>query len=132
MNNTILLAEDDKKIAQALTIRLKTSGFSVVTAYDAPTALMMARRHEPDVALLDIGLPGGSAFHVADCLRNQICQRNVPIIYITASKKDGLREEAAGHGASAFLEKPLKADELLAALDAALLSIGSWREPSVV
>ncbi len=119
---TILLAEDDKKIAMAMTVRLKASGFSVVTAQDVPSALMMARKHDPDLALLDIGLPGGDGFHIVECLREHVSSRHVPVIFITASKKDGLRDEAKRLGATAFLEKPFKASELLAAVDSALLS----------
>jgi two-component system, OmpR family, response regulator len=126
---TILLAEDDKKIAMALTVRLKSLGFSVVTAHDVPNALIMARKHDPDLALVDIGLPGGDGFRVADCLRTQVCARSVPIIFITASKKDGLRELAAKHGASGFLEKPFKASDLVAKIDSALLKVNSWQQP---
>lgn len=127
---TILLAEDDKKIAQAIGIRLKASGFAVITAHDVPSALMQARKHDPDLVLLDVGLPGGSGFHVADCLRNQVCKREVPLIFITASKKDGLRQEARKLGASAFLEKPFKSSQLLAAIDSALLKVDAWKEPT--
>lgn len=119
---TILLVEDDKKVALAMSVRLKNSGFSVLTAHDVPSALMMARKHEPDLALLDIGLPGGNGFHVAEGLRNQVCKHRVPIVFITASKKEGLREQAAKVGASALLEKPFKASELLGTIDAALLA----------
>ncbi len=126
---TILLVEDDKKIALAMATRLKSSGFSVVVAHDVPTGLMLARKHDPDVALLDIGLPGGDGFRIAECLRDQICTRRVPVVFVTASKKDGLRERAVKAGASAFLEKPFKASALLAAIDSALLAMNSWQAP---
>lgn len=125
---TILLAEDDKKIALAMTARLKNSGFAVVAAQDVPSALMLARKHNPDLALVDIGLPGGSGFHIAKCLRDNICSYRVPVVFITASKKEGLREEAMKVGASALLEKPFKASELLATIDAAMLSVSSWQQ----
>jgi DNA-binding response OmpR family regulator len=126
---TILLAEDDKKIALAMTARLRNSGFTVVTAHDAPSALMLARKHSPDLALVDIGLPGGSGFHIAECLRDRVCNYRVPVVFITASKKEGLREEAMKVGANALLEKPFKASELLATIDAALMSVSSWQAP---
>lgn len=126
---TILLVEDDKKIALAMATRLKSSGFSVVVAHDVPNGLMLARKHDPDVALLDIGLPGGDGFRIAECLRDQVCMRRVPVVFVTASKKDGLRERAVKAGASAFLEKPFKASALLAAIDSALLAMNSWQAP---
>jgi CheY-like chemotaxis protein len=103
-----------------MTIRLKSEGYAVVTAQDAPTALMMARKHDPNLILLDISLPGGDGIGVAQCLRDQVCAKNVPIIFITASKKAGLRDEAKRVGASAFIEKPFKATRLLTAIDEAL------------
>jgi DNA-binding response OmpR family regulator len=126
---TILLVEDDKKIALAMATRLKSSGFAVVTAHDVPTALMLARKHDPDLALLDIGLPGGDGFRVAECLRDQVSTRRVPVVFVTASKKDGLRQQAVKAGASGFLEKPFKASALLAAIDSALLGATSWQAP---
>jgi CheY-like chemotaxis protein len=55
--------------------------------------------------------------------------RRVPVVFVTASKKDGLRERAVKAGASAFLEKPFKASALLAAIDSALLAMNSWQAP---
>jgi two-component system KDP operon response regulator KdpE len=118
-----------------MTIRLKSEGYAVVSAQDAPTALMMARKHDPNLILLDISLPGGDGFQVAQCLRDQVLAKNVPIIFITASKKEGLREEAKRVGASAFLEKPFKAGQLLTAIeetlamDAALTASVAWQNP---
>jgi CheY-like chemotaxis protein len=89
---------------------------------------MLARKHDPDLALLDIGLPGGDGFRVAECLRD-VSPRRVPVVFVTASKKDGLREQAKKAGASAFLEKPFKASALLAAIDSALLATNSWQAP---
>src|SRR5262249_9030498 len=124
-------AEDDKKIAMALTVRLKSLGFSVVTAHDVPTALIVARKHDPDLALVDIGLPGGDGFRVADCLRTQVCARDVPIIFITARNTEALRQLATTHGASGLLEKPFKASDLVAKIDSALLKMNRWQEPRV-
>jgi DNA-binding response OmpR family regulator len=124
---TILLVEDDKRISLAMTMRLKSTGFSVVTAQDAPSALIAARRNNPDIVLLDIGLPGGNGIEVAQCLRKNVFSQHVPIIFITASKKEELKTAARRFGASAYLEKPFKASTLLAAIDDALLSSKSWQ-----
>lgn len=126
---TILLAEDDKRIAMAMTARLKVSGFSVVNAYDVPSALIQARKHDPDLALLDIGLPGGDGFHIAECLHEHVSNRRVPVVFITASRKEGLREEAAKVGACALLEKPFKAKHLLETIHEALLNVSLGERP---
>ncbi|MDX1561392.1 MAG: response regulator [Gammaproteobacteria bacterium] len=123
---TILLVEDDEKISLAMTARLKASGYAVVTAQDAPSALMKARQTTPDVVLLDIGLPGGDGLEVAKNLQEKVFDHHVPIIFITASKQEGLKAEAKKLRASGFIEKPFKASQLLPAIDEALLSASSF------
>ncbi len=114
---TVLLVEDDKKITLALGVRLKAMGYSVVSAADAVTAVAQARKHSPDVVLLDINLPGGDGFVVAERLQRLIQTASTPIIFLTASKQPGLRERAEKIGASAFLEKPFGATELADAIE---------------
>lgn len=118
---TILVVEDDSKISLAMSLRLKSVGYTVVTAEDVPTALMVARKEEPDLALLDISIPGGDGFVVAERLRDKVLAKHVPIIFITASKQEGLKAKAKKLGAAAFLEKPFKAHDLLEAIDDAMI-----------
>lgn len=118
---TILVVEDDAKISLAMSLRLKSVGYSVVTAQDVPSALMVARKVEPDLALLDISIPGGDGFDVAERLRDKVLAKHVPIVFITASKQSGLRDKARRLGAAGFLEKPFKASQLLEAIDDAII-----------
>ena len=110
----ILIVEDDQNIANALAIRLKSAGYEVTVAADALTGVVAARRIQPDLAVLDISLPAGNGFTVAEKIRELVATAT-PIIFLTASKQPGLRQEAQGLGA-AFFEKPYDADELLAAI----------------
>jgi CheY-like chemotaxis protein len=130
---TILIVEDDKNIALALGIRLKAMGYTVASAGDAVTAVMQARKAEPDVVLLDIGLPGGDGFVVAERLKQLSQTAATPVIFITASKQAGLRERAKQLGAVRFLEKPFKATEIADAIESALIPAddweGGWEEP---
>ena len=118
---TLLLVEDDPKIARAMKVRLKHSGHTVRVANDVPTALMIARKNPPDVAILDISLPGGNGIQLARNLQEIVEDRILPVIFITASKEQCLKEEASRLDASAFLEKPFAAKNLLAAIDDALI-----------
>ncbi len=120
MKSKILLVEDDEKIVKALTIRLKSQGYDVVAAYDAVMATAKAMEHHPNVILLDISMPGGNGFTVAERLRDSSITADIPIIFITASKEPGLRERAKELGAVAFLEKPFEAQELLSLMQHAL------------
>ena len=120
MKSKILLVEDDEKIVKALTIRLQSQGYDVVAAYDAVMAMSRAMEHHPDVILLDISMPGGNGFTVAERLHDSSLTMDIPIIFLTASKEPGLRERAKELGAIGFLEKPCDAQELVAVIQHAL------------
>lgn len=119
---TILIVEDNPKIAKAVGARLKHQGYAVRIACDAPSALMQARKQEPDVAILDISIPGGNGLDVAENLKLNICEKDLPVIFITASKDPTLKQRASKIHAAAFLEKPFSAQQLVAAIDNALLA----------
>ncbi|MCZ6801386.1 MAG: response regulator [Nitrospirae bacterium] len=62
---------------------------------------------------MDIAMPGGNGFTVAERLRDSTVTSDVPLIFLTASKQPGLREKAMAFDAQAFFEKPFKSDELI-------------------
>ena len=113
---TILVVEDDAKIAAALRVRLEDAGYKVVTAGDGFSGLKMTMSCQPNLLLLDIMTPVGMGFSVAERLRD-LGLGDIPIIFITASKRTGLRKSAERLGAAGFFEKPYDAEELLAAVD---------------
>jgi DNA-binding response OmpR family regulator len=111
----VLVVEDDPKISAALKVRLSAAGYEVVTAADGFSGLRMTMTHRPDLLLLDIMMPIGMGFSVAERLKG-LGLGEIPIIFITASKRAGLRKTAQQLGAAGFFEKPYDADELLAAV----------------
>jgi len=113
--NKILIVEDDEKIAAALRIRLESGGYQVVAAADGFSGLKMTMTHRPNLILLDIMMPVGMGFSVAERLKD-LGLGDIPIIFITASKRSGLRKTAQQLGAAGFFEKPYDADQLLAAI----------------
>ena len=112
---TILIVEDDARIAAALRVRLEAGGYQVVTAGDGFSGLKLAMTHKPQLILLDIMMPVGMGFSVAERLKDLGCG-DTPIIFMTASKRAGLRKTAQRLGAAGFFEKPYDAEELLAAV----------------
>jgi two-component system response regulator ArlR len=116
----ILIVEDDENIAKALSIRLKNVGYEVSVAPDALTGVENAVKKLPDLVLLDISLPAGSGFTVAERIQSLI-PTSTPLIFLTASKKPGLREQARELGAAAFFQKPYEWDDLLGAIQLALV-----------
>lgn len=116
---TVLVVEDDSRIAKALDIRLKAHGYRVVSAPDAVRAMTVATGQVPDVVVLDINLPGGSGLMIAERMLDNAVTTDIPVIFITASKQAKLRERAAELSAVAFLEKPFSSADLLDAIDVA-------------
>lgn len=114
---TILLVEDDKKISMALSLRLRSMGYEVDSASDAVYAMNAAMRCHPEIVLLDINLPGGNGFVVADRMRASRDLCRTPIIFITASKNPEHRLKAAEYGTSMYLEKPFMAVQLTEAIE---------------
>src|SRR6185295_12536336 len=116
---TILIAEDDKKIATALQIRLKAAGYDAVSMPDGFRSFMLAVSRQPDLILMDVFMPFGDGIRVAENLAEQ-GDRRIPIIFMTASKKEGLWVRAQEVGAAAFFEKPFDMRKLLACIDQTL------------
>lgn len=115
----ILIVEDDRKIVMALGVRLKAAGYECVMAFDAVGGVSTARKERPDLVLLDISMPAGNGFQVAERIQSWV-PTGAPIIFLTASRQPGLRERAEDLGAAGFFEKPFEFSDLLAAIRDAL------------
>lgn len=118
-NTTILIVDDDGPILMALQLRLEHVGYKVITAKDPTSACVKARNENPDVALLDINLPGGDGFMLADQL-DRLGNKIMPKVFITASKRPEFKQEAYRKGAVQFIEKPFTADRIFDALQDAV------------
>jgi len=111
----ILIVEDDEKVARVLAFRMKTAGFETAIANDGLSGIRSAVNHRPDAIILDISLPAGDGFLVAERIQANIAHP-MPIIFLTASKRADFRERASTLGAAAFFEKPYEPEALLAAV----------------
>jgi DNA-binding response OmpR family regulator len=115
----VLIIEDDQNLAMALSLRLKAAGYGATTTYDALTGLKAAINNPPALVLLDISMPAGNGFSVAEQIQTLI-PTSTPIIFLTASKKPDFREKAKKLGAAGYFEKPYEAEELFSAIRQAL------------
>lgn len=112
----ILIIEDDANVAKALGLRMKFAGYHPVLAHDAITGLSTAVKVRPDLVLLDINMPGGNGFSVAERIQN-VVSRETPIFFLTASRQPGLVDRAQAAGAAGYFEKPYPPRQLLSAVE---------------
>jgi CheY-like chemotaxis protein len=124
---TVLLIDDDNVFLLTIGVRLKSMGYVVHAAKDAVSAVSAVRKTSPDVIVLDVSLPAGDGFMVAERLQKLISAAATPIIFVTASERPGLSERAMKLGAVAFLNKPFDATTLADAIESALSPGDNWR-----
>ena len=124
---SVLMVDDDNTTLLGIGVRLKAMGYTVFTAKDAVSAVSAVRKGSPDVVVLDISLPAGDGFVVAERVQNLSGAAATPIIFMTASGKNGLRERAMKMGAVGFLQKPFDATQLADAIEMALSPGDSWQ-----
>ena len=110
---TILAVEDDAAIRSLISTTLKTHDYNYLTARDGRSALLEASSHNPDIILLDLGLPDMDGVDIIQAIRQW---SGVPIIVISARSEDTDKIKALDAGADDYLTKPLSVEELLARL----------------
>ena len=110
---TILVVEDDTPVRNLITTTLKTHDYKYLTAKDGASAIMEASSYNPDILLLDLGLPDMDGIEVIKKIRTW---SNSPIIVISARSEDSDKIEALDCGADDYLTKPFSVEELLARL----------------
>ncbi|HWW43901.1 MAG TPA: response regulator transcription factor [Acidimicrobiia bacterium] len=113
----VLVVDDELPMRRTLDIGLRAGGYDVTLAATGEEALEMAAREEPDVVILDLGLPGIDGIQVARGLRGWSA---VPIIVLSARGAEAVKVAALDAGADDYVTKPFGMDELLARLRAAL------------
>ena len=113
----VLIIEDDADIRGLLNLRLRQHAYETAFATDGLTAVAVARREEPDLILLDLGLPAGDGFTVMERMKSIASLAVVPVVVITARDATMNYERAVGAGAAAFVQKPIDFDQLIATID---------------
>ena len=103
---TVLLAEDDADIRFLVTFKLKQAGYQVRGFGDGLSALADAREHPPDLAVLDIMMPGMSGLEVCQELRKDPATANIPVIILTALAQEADIAAGIAAGADDYIVKP--------------------------
>jgi DNA-binding response OmpR family regulator len=126
MSRTILLVDDDALMRRSLAFHLEQAGYNTQTAANAEDALSLVQRDPPDLVILDIGLPGMDGL---DALRELKTQHNLPVIFLTARRRE--LDEVLGLelGADDYITKPFDVDVVLAHVKAVLRRTGGTSQP---
>ena len=118
----ILVVDDDRLVLATLTHGLLQAGYDVIDADNGDDAILLAREHRPDLALLDIRMEGKSGLDVAAVLRESM---HTPFMFLSAFADDDTVAKVKALGAVDYLVKPLEVRQILPAVEAALLRLRS-------
>lgn len=129
----ILVVEDDTSVRNLITTTLKAHGYRHQTAANGQTAILEAASYNPDIVLLDLGLPDMDGVEIIRKIRSW---SNMPIIVISARSEDNDKIVALDAGADDYLTKPFSVEELLARLRVtqrrlAIMQGGTQEEKSI-
>lgn len=121
----ILIADDDPGMRLALLIRLRANNFEVACAGDGLSVIAETRKSNPDLIILDLGMPSGDGYTVLNMLQSDREQSGIPVIVLSGRDRASNRDKAISAGALMFLQKPVDTTHLLAAVNHALHVTGS-------
>ena len=108
----ILIVEDERDLVQLVMARLESLGYEVDVAFDALQAMMRLNKSRPDLVILDISMPAGGGLQVLKNIRLNVRLFNMPVIVVTGSQDENVKEVAERLGVSAYYMKPVDAKVL--------------------
>ena len=113
-NQKILVVEDDADVRLGYRVLLRANHYDTIFAADTLSAISEARKHRPDLIILDLGLPAGDGFLVLERLRTNTYLTLIPVIVVSARDLHANKDRALKAGAKAIVQKPWNDNELLA------------------
>jgi signal transduction histidine kinase len=120
LKRTVLIADDDEALADAIAATLDLEGLNTVAAHDGEKALALARALQPDLILLDVMMPGRSGIEVCATLKTDPMTASIPVIFITAKSANTDRMVGIAAGADDYLTKPFSPTELITIVNRAI------------
>ena len=120
LGKRVMLVDDDQDFLLVTSTLLRRSGYEVLFATDAASAISVAVKQNPQAVVLDIGLPGGDGTTVMQRLHAMPQLAGIPVLILSGRDSAEYRNATLKPGAVAYLTKPVDAEELVAALRLAL------------
>jgi len=124
----ILVLDDDRLVLATVVHGLVQAGYDVIDADNGDDAILLAREHKPELALLDIRMEGKTGFDVAEYLRD-VCR--IPFMFLSAFSDEATTAKVQALGAVAYLVKPLDVGKIVPTVDAALARLRAG-QPSLL
>ena len=121
----VLIADDDRVWVRLLYERLRRRGYEVDIAYDGATTKMMAIKHLPDAIILDLKMPGGSGVEALAMLKKSSKTALIPVLVVSGIPGPRAVQALMERGASGFLAKPARPEDVEQALDSMLAGTGA-------
>ncbi len=121
----ILVVDDDRLVLAMVTHGLSQAGYEVIDADNGDEAILLARQHRPDIALLDIRMEGKTGFDVAEYLRDV---GHTPFVFLSAFSDEQTVAKVKALGALAYLVKPLEVGQIVPTIDAAFARAQEMRQ----
>lgn len=118
----ILVIDDDASLLQMMSLMLKRAGHDPLMAHDGQEGIEIARREQPDLAIVDIMMPDLSGYDVCTILRQDPLTSSIPLLVLTALTQPEHKDVAAESGADDFVTKPVTRDDLVGRVDELLVS----------
>ena len=107
------MIDDERTIAHVVQVLLESCGHEVLVADDGSRGFATAKRHRPDVIILDVMMPVMDGLAALDALRIDEATRSIPVLVLSALEETDLKGRAPFFGPAAYIRKPFESDELL-------------------
>lgn len=109
----ILIVDDEPDVIKMLSLRLKSSGYQVISAQDGIQAVAITHKEHPDLIILDVKMPAQDGYTVFENLKMSAKTNLIPIVFLTALPPEDVKKKVAELGADGYFSKPYDPEEML-------------------
>lgn len=117
---TILVVDDEKDLLDLIEYNLKKEGFKVITAENGEEGIIAAKKHKPNLVLLDIMMPKMDGLQAVELMRKDDDLRKIPIIFLTARSDEKTEIEGLNKGGDDYITKPISTTKLISRIKAVM------------
>ncbi|MBF0240545.1 MAG: response regulator [SAR324 cluster bacterium] len=114
MGKVIMTVDDSPSIRQMVTFTLKNAGYEVVEAVDGADAINKVKQHSVNMVITDLNMPNVDGIELIKQLRANPAHKFTPIVMLTTESQDTKKQEGRSAGATGWIVKPFKPDQLIA------------------